>query len=247
MILVAGLGNPGKQYESTRHNIGFQVVSALAEKHNISGKQVNKFNAITGAGTVCGVDTIIVEPLTFMNLSGEAILKILNWYKIDPGKMIIIYDDIDLNLGRLRFRPEGSDGGHNGIKSIIGVLGGRQNFARLRVGIGPGPGGSLRRNFVLTPFAREQQPLLKDSVNLAVEALELFLKEGVQSAMNKYNGIDLTKPQTQTKKKSRIFFDKSITMLEKEPLVLEFTDQQECKNTIFPVNLLDLKKGEHGG
>lgn len=247
MILVAGLGNPGAKYEATRHNIGFQVASALAEKHGIKGKQVNKFNAIAGVGNICGVDAIIVEPLTFMNLSGDAILKILNWYKLDYSKMIVVYDDIDLNLGRVRFRPDGSDGGHNGTKSIIGVLGGRKNFARLRVGIGPGPGGPQRKNFVLSRFLPEQQKLLNDSVKLSTDALEVFLKEGVQSAMNKYNGIDLTKPQTKTKKKSRIFFDKSITMLEKQPLILDYIEKSECKNKIFPVNLRYLKKDECGG
>ena len=149
MFVVAGLGNPGKQYEGTRHNIGFRVVSALADKHKIHGKIEPKFNAIIGRGSINGIDTIVVEPLTFMNLSGDAILKILNWYKIDYHNLIVVYDDTDINLGKLRFRLDGSDGGHKGIRSIIQNLGNKNDFTRLRVGIGPAPNGPERKNFVL--------------------------------------------------------------------------------------------------
>lgn len=194
MFLVAGLGNPGPQYEGTRHNIGFRVVSSLADKYKIEGKVSQKFNAIVGRGSVKGVDTIIVEPLTFMNLSGNSILKILNWYKIEYTNMLVIYDDIDLNLGRFRFKSGGSAGGHNGMKSIIEQLGGKKDFDRFRIGIGPGPGGAGRKNFVLKRFLPEQQKLLTESIKIATEGVECYLKSGLQISMNKYNGINLAAP-----------------------------------------------------
>ena len=194
MFLVAGLGNPGPQYEGTRHNIGFRVVSSLADKYEIEGKVSQKFNAIVGRGSIKGVDTIVVEPLTFMNLSGNSILKILNWYKIEYTNMLVIYDDIDLDLGRFRFKSGGSAGGHNGMKSIIEQLGGKKDFDRFRIGIGPGPGGAERKNFVLKRFLPEQQKLLTESIKIATEGVECYLKSGLQRSMNKYNGINLAAP-----------------------------------------------------
>ncbi|MEW5818626.1 MAG: aminoacyl-tRNA hydrolase [Cyanobacteriota bacterium] len=237
MYLVAGLGNPGAQYEGTRHNIGFRVVSKLAERHNIAGKISQDFKALCGKGSVCGVDTIVVEPLTFMNLSGYSILKILNWYKIESSNLIVIYDDIDLNLGRLRFRPAGSDGGHKGIRSIIEQLGNKTDFSRLRVGIGPGPSGPLRKNFVLQPFLPEQEKLLSDSISLAVDALEIFIKEGINSAMNKYNGVDLSAPPKKEKKRTTLFIDNSLSKLENEAIIINNYVIDKNDNQIFPVDL----------
>ncbi|MGD9580610.1 MAG: aminoacyl-tRNA hydrolase [Vampirovibrionia bacterium] len=237
MYLIAGLGNPGAQYEATRHNIGFRIISNLAEKHKIDGNFSQKFNAIVGKGTIKGIDTILVEPLTFMNLSGNAILKILNWYKIDHTKMLIIYDDIDLNLGRLRFKDGGSDGGHNGIKSIIEQLGGKQNFDRLRVGIGPGPNGPERKNFVLGKFLPEQQTLLSESIKLASQGVELYLKSGLQEAMNKYNGINLAAPPKKKKQRITLFIDHSFAKIEKEIFLSNNVETHNISNTIFPVDI----------
>lgn len=234
MYLIAGLGNPGKQYEATRHNIGFRVVSSFAQKHNIQGKTLPEFKAIAGKGNIFGADTIVVEPLTFMNLSGFSILKILNWYKIEIGNLIVVYDDIDINLGKIRLRPGGSDGGHNGIKSIIQQAGGKNDFSRLRVGIGPGPTGPERKNFVLKPFLPEQEKLLSATICLAVEALEQFLKEGIHSAMNKYNGVDLSAP-VKIKKKLSVFGDGSLSNLEKNAILLAGCEADSVETQIFPI------------
>lgn len=242
MKLVAGLGNPGAQYEKTRHNIGFAVVGSFAEKYEIKAKFESKFNALVGKGSVFGKDTIVVEPLTFMNLSGEAIIKIVNWYKIDISEIIVVYDDIDINLGKLRFRRGGSDGGHNGIKSIIECFGGRSDFSRLRVGIGPGPNGDERRNFVLRPFFTEQQKLVSDSIKLAVKGLEVFIKKDINAAMNKYNGVDLTSPPKIAKKKGQIISDFTLSKLEKPGILLDVDTECCIKNKVYPIDLLSLKK-----
>lgn len=247
MYLVAGLGNPGPQYEGTRHNIGFRIVSSLADKYKIEGKVSQKFNAIVGRGTVKGVDTILVEPLTFMNLSGNSILKILNWYKIEHTNMLVIYDDIDLNLGRFRFREGGSTGGHNGIKSIIEQLGGKKDFDRLRIGIGPGPSGEERRNFVLKRFLPEQQNLLTDSINIATQGVECYLKSGLQIAMNKYNGMNLAAPPKKKKQRITLFIDHSFAKIEKEIFLNNNLELNNISNTIFPVSLPCCKKDLSGG
>jgi PTH1 family peptidyl-tRNA hydrolase len=244
MKVVAGLGNPGKEYAGTRHNIGFRVAARLAEKYNIDGKFESKFNALVGKGKIKGLDTIIVEPLTFMNLSGHAILKILNWYRVELPELIVVYDDIDINLGRIRFRPDGGPGGHNGVKSIIEQSGGKTNFPRLRVGIGPGPAGPERRNFVLKPFMSEQDKLVSDSINLAVEGLECYIKENIASAMNKYNGLDLTRPP-KPKLKGKIFSDTSKVSFNEITLQAEYSDNI-CGN-IFAIDILTLEKGISGG
>lgn len=247
MYLVAGLGNPGAQYEGTRHNIGFRVISSLSDKNKIEGKFSQKFNAIVGRGTIKGVDTIIVEPLTFMNLSGNSILKILNWYKIEYTNMLVIYDDIDLNLGRLRFRKDGTAGGHNGMKSIIEQLGGKTDFDRLRVGIGPGPSGSERRDFVLKCFLPEQQKLLTESIKIATEGVECYLKSGLQASMNKYNGINLAAPPKKLKQRISLFIDHSFAKIEKEIFLNNNLEFNNISNTIFPVSLPSYKKDSSSG
>lgn len=243
MFLIAGLGNPGREYEYTKHNIGFRVVSNLADKHKIRGEFSSKFKALVGKGNILGIDTIIVEPLTFMNCSGFSILTILNWYKIDLSNLIVVYDDMDINLGKIRFRPDGSDGGHKGVKSIIEHAGGKTDFNRLRVGIGPRPDYIDRINFVLTTFSPEQEKLLSKTINLATEGLEHFVKEDIQSAMNKYNGTDLVSPAIKTKIRSGITIDLSWVNLEKKGLLTELPTNNNICNTIFPINLLNLKKG----
>lgn len=192
MKIIVGLGNPGDKYKNTRHNAGFIVTGKLASKHNINGKTESKFNSIIGKGSVNGIDILIVQPLTYMNLSGEALSKVLNWYKIDPSDIIVVYDDISIDLGRIRFRNSGSDGGHNGIKSIIQHLGGFKNFSRLKVGIGPDPGGPVRQSYVLEPFSKNEKEILDKVIPICIEGIETFLSEGIDQASNKFNGVNVT-------------------------------------------------------
>jgi len=190
LLIIAGLGNPGEKYKNTRHNIGFRITGAIAEKFGISGKYSAKFGAIIGKGFIKDTEVVIVQPQTFMNLSGEAVSKVLNWHKLDISSLFVIYDDISLDFGRIRFRPDGSAGGHNGIKSIISQCG-SQEFARLKVGIGPNPGEHLWRNYVLQKFSPEEQKYLPDITDFCVEATEFYIQEGMLAARNKYNGINI--------------------------------------------------------
>ena len=191
--IIAGLGNPGEKYRNTRHNTGFMIVEALASRHSINGKFNSRFNAIIGKGSIKGTEVLIVQPLTYMNLSGEAVFKILNWYKADISDLLVVFDDVSLDLGKIRFRQEGSAGSHNGIKSIISCCGG-QNFARLKVGIGPNPGEHLWTSYVLEKFTAEELEILKKIIPLSVEAIEDCLSSGMDFVQNKYNGIDIRQP-----------------------------------------------------
>lgn len=188
MLAIAGLGNPGAKYSGTRHNIGFMITGALGEKHGISGGFSSKFNAITGKGKIKGAEVLLIQPQTYMNLSGEAVSKALNWYKIDFKDLFVIYDDTSIEFGRVRFRPSGSAGGHNGIKSIISRCG-NDVFPRLKVGIGPDPGERFRADYVLQPFFPEEKKHLPEIINACVEAVEFYLEKGMEPAMNRYNGI----------------------------------------------------------
>ena len=190
MLLIAGLGNPGAKYKNTRHNVGFIVTGHLAEKHGISGNFQSKFNAIVGKGTINNTEVLIVQPQTFMNLSGQAISGVLNWYKLDISDLFVIFDDVALDFGRIRFRPSGSAGSHNGMKSIISECGG-DNFPRLRVGIGPNPGESLWASYVLQPFSKEENAQLPKIINTSIEAIEYYLSEGIEKARNKFNGVNI--------------------------------------------------------
>ena len=234
-MLIVGLGNPGKEYENTKHNIGFKVVSKLAEKHNLKEKFFSKANAIIAQGNIFNTSTIIVKPLTFMNCSGFSVLKILNWYKIQPKDLIVVYDEMALNLGKIRYRKDGSDAGHNGIKSIIEHLSNFSNFYRLRVGIGPDPGGERRRDYVLTPFLPEQEKLVFDTINLSVKSLEIFLKNDIDVAMNQFNGIDLSKPPKPKRKIAKLFIDPFNPFVDKNFVIMENNTSELIKNDIYPV------------
>ena len=188
MKLIIGLGNPGAKYENTRHNAGFTVVSHLAEKHSISGKTESKFNAILGKGKIESEDVIIFQPLTYMNLSGQAASAVMSFYKIQKEDILVVYDDLSLDLGIIRFRSNGSDGGHNGIKSIIQHLGGDNKFARLKVGIGPQPSFLASEDFVLQKFSNEEKKSLDKITPICSEAIEFCIKNGISDSMNRYNG-----------------------------------------------------------
>lgn len=187
MIIVAGLGNPGREYENTRHNIGFSMLDRIAKHLNIDILE-KKHKALIGKGVLGGDKVILVKPQTYMNLSGESIREVCDYYKVDPeNDLIIIYDDVSLDVGKLRIRGKGSAGGHNGIKSIISHLG-TEKFNRIRVGIGDKPKGYDLADYVLGHFTKEEQSILDDAGLKMPKAIECIVNEGIESAMNKFNG-----------------------------------------------------------
>lgn len=186
MYLIAGLGNPDKKYEHTRHNVGFDVIDELAEKYNISISE-KKHKALLGKGVIEGQKVVLAKPQTYMNLSGESIAELVHYYKIDPEtEMIVIYDDISFAPGNLRIRQSGSAGGHNGIKNIIKCLG-TQEFMRIKVGVGEKPKNWDLANFVLGHFSKEERENLEDAIGRAMEAVGYMINGDVAKAMNEYN------------------------------------------------------------
>ena len=186
MYIIAGLGNPGKQYEMTRHNIGFHTVDYIADKHNIKMKKL-KFKAVYGEGNIAGEKVYLVKPQTYMNLRGEAIADMAKFYKIPPEKIIVINDDISLDTGRIRVRAKGSAGGHNGLKSIIYQLQ-SDNFPRVKMGVGaPKHEDYDLADFVLGRFTKDEIPVMEDAIIKAEGAICEMIQNGVSSAMNKFN------------------------------------------------------------
>ena len=186
MYVIAGLGNPTAKYEKTRHNVGFDVIDRLAEKYNIRVSD-NRQKALCGTGIIEGEKVLLVKPQTFMNLSGESIGAILNFYKVEPEtNLIVIYDDISLEPGRLRIRKKGSAGGHNGIKNIIAHTG-TQEFLRIKVGVGEKPQGWDLADYVLGRFSKEDREKVEDASERAVEAVSYMVKGETDKAMNLFN------------------------------------------------------------
>ena len=186
MFLIVGLGNPEKKYDKTRHNIGFDTIDALADKYNISMNE-KKHKALCGTGVIDGVKVLLAKPQTYMNLSGDSVAEIVNFYKIDPEEeMIVIFDDISLAPGNIRVRKKGSAGGHNGIKSIIARTG-TQNFMRIKVGVGEKPAGWDLADHVLGHFSREDRALVEDAIKDAEAAAMLMMQGQVDKAMNDFN------------------------------------------------------------
>lgn len=184
--IIAGLGNPGAQYENTRHNAGFMTVDTLAAKHGFEIKRL-RFKSLTADVTIAGKRCLVMKPSTFMNNSGEAIVEAMNFYKIPIENVIICYDDISLDPGKIRIRRKGSDGGHNGIKSII-YLTGSQDFPRIKVGVGQKPSKDYDlADWVLGTFPSEDIQRLHDATDHACAAAELILKGDIDKAMNLYN------------------------------------------------------------
>jgi PTH1 family peptidyl-tRNA hydrolase len=183
--LIVGLGNPGKEYASHRHNVGCMVIQRLARAHSIRLDRRQR-RVRLGQGTIAGRSAVLAMPLTFMNLSGQAVRPLVRRYGIPPTGMLVVYDDLDLPLGWLRLRPEGGSGGHKGMQSLIEHLGTRQ-FPRLRLGIDRPPGRMDPADYVLTPFRSDQQALVDDVLDRAVAAVECWLREGIVAAMNAYN------------------------------------------------------------
>lgn len=186
MYVVVGLGNPGKKYEKTRHNVGFDVIDILAKEYNISVTKI-KHKALIGEGRIGSEKVLLVKPQTYMNLSGETLIDIYKYYKVDLSNIIVIYDDIDLDVGKLRIRKKGSGGTHNGMRSIVKCLGSTE-FPRVRVGVSkPMPGQDLA-DFVLSRFRKEEVEDLERGLEKAYHAVETIIKEDIDLSMNKYNG-----------------------------------------------------------
>lgn len=186
MYIIVGLGNPEQKYAGTRHNIGFSAITALADAHNIS-VDTGKHKALIGKGVIAGQKVILAQPLTYMNLSGESVRELTDYYKIDPAEeLIVIYDDINLAPGKLRIRAKGSAGGHNGIKNIIARLG-SQDFYRIRIGVGEKPSGWDLADYVLGRFPKEEEPVMREALQRTVEACEAIMTQDIQTAMNRFN------------------------------------------------------------
>ena len=186
MFLIVGLGNPTKQYEKTRHNIGFDVMDALADKYNISISE-NKHKALCGKGVIEGMKVVLAKPQTYMNLSGESVAELVNYYKLDPeSELIVVFDDISLEPGNIRIRKKGSAGGHNGIKNIIAQLG-TDTFQRIKVGVGEKPKGYDLAAYVLGHFHGEDLEIMEEGYEKAISATEEILKGEIDAAMNEYN------------------------------------------------------------
>jgi len=184
--LVVGLGNPGKEYERTRHNIGFDVVDRFAQLNNIPMTK-RDYRSLTGDGRVGACRVYLIKPQTYMNLSGESIALFRRQKPLEVADILVVADDIALPTGKLRMRPGGSAGGHNGLKSIIAHLH-TQDFPRLRIGVGAPKDASVQIDFVLGKFSKAEQPIVDEAVERSVAAIEAWLADGIEPAMNKFNG-----------------------------------------------------------
>ena len=185
MYIIAGLGNPTKEYDKTRHNVGFEVIDVLAERYGIDVSE-RKHRAFCGKGVVEGQKILLVKPQTFMNLSGESLRAVLDYYKTLPEELIVIYDDISLEPGQLRIRMKGSAGGHNGIKNIIAHLG-TQEFPRIKVGVGEKPPRMDLKDYVLGRFSKGEKELMEQAFQEAALAAVMMITEGADRAMNHFN------------------------------------------------------------
>ncbi len=186
MFIIAGLGNPERKYDGTRHNIGFSAIQALSDAYDIP-LDFKKHKAVCGKGYIEGQKVILAQPQTYMNLSGESIRELVDFYKVDPEtELIIIYDDIALAPGKLRIRAKGSAGGHNGMKNIITHLG-TQVFPRIRVGVGEKPKGWDLADYVLGRFSKEEESLIREALDKVVEGCKVIVTDDVVEAMNRYN------------------------------------------------------------
>jgi PTH1 family peptidyl-tRNA hydrolase len=189
--LIVGLGNPEPKYNKTRHNIGFDAVDALAESWQLNWKENRRFQGLFAEGIAPGGNKIyLLKPLTYMNRSGQSVSAVANWYKLAPQSLLVIYDEMDLPIGKLRLRLSGSAGGHNGMKSIISHLG-SQDFSRLRIGIGKSDGKKETVSHVLGKFAPHEAEIIQEVLQVAIRAVELSLREGIEKAMSFYNGFSL--------------------------------------------------------
>lgn len=187
MFLIVGLGNPGREYANTRHNIGFDVIETIAEREHISVLE-KKHKAVIGKGYIDGQKVILAKPQTYMNLSGESVRELVDYYKIDEKEeLIVISDDISLPPGQMRLRKKGSAGGHNGLKNIIAHLG-HDEFQRIKMGVGEKPKGYDLADYVLGHFTVDERKLMNETAAEAADAVRAIMADGIESAMNRYNG-----------------------------------------------------------
>jgi PTH1 family peptidyl-tRNA hydrolase len=182
MKAIVGLGNPGAEYQGTRHNIGFEVIDELARRWNA---HLKSWRSLARVARAVDHDAVLVKPTTFMNLSGQAVGSIAGFYQVGPEDVLVIVDEVQLPLGRLRLRRSGSAGGHNGLKSVIAHIG--ADFPRLRIGVDRGEQGSNLSNRVLSPFPSSERPIVQEAVQRAADAVEMFVNDGLQTAMNRFN------------------------------------------------------------
>lgn len=191
-FLVVGLGNPGPEYADTRHNVGFVVVDRLARRHGIEVQRVVR-RALFGSGRFGEVPVGLAKPITYMNLSGESVEPLRQMHGLEPGRVIVVTDDLELPVGRIRVRPRGSAGGHNGLKSLIHSLG-TEEFPRVRVGVGRPPAGVATVDYVLGRFDRAEETLVEAALDRAAEAVEGIVAEGIEAAMNRFNRAPASPP-----------------------------------------------------
>ena len=203
MKLIVGLGNPGKEYEDTRHNIGFGIIDEIAKKYKISLKQEKHLLSLCGRGKIVEAchgtplqanndfEFVIACPQTFMNNSGNAVVKLLNWFKLEISDLIVDDDEVALDIGKIRISHGRSAAGHHGLESIIQMTGGKQDFTRLRIGVGPDPGGDIRADYVLGKFTNKENKVIEKVISISIEAIEMLLNKEVDSVMNKYNGMEI--------------------------------------------------------
>ena len=186
MYIIAGLGNPDRQYQNTRHNVGFDVIDVIAEKYDIAMGE-RKHKAIIGKGYIAGQKVVLVKPQTYMNLSGESIRDVIDFYKVDEkSELIVISDDVSLDVGRIRIRKKGSAGGHNGLKNIMKHLG-HDEFIRMRMGVGEKPSGYDLADYVLGHFTQKEREVMDAGIQNAAAAIEIMITQGPEAAMNLYN------------------------------------------------------------
>jgi len=184
MKVVVGIGNPGKRYEGTRHNLGFRVIDLLAARHAIAISR-RRFDALAGDGLIDGHRVLLVKPQTFVNLSGSAVAPLMRWHKCTTDDLLVVTDDLNLELGSLRIRRKGSSGGHNGVQSVIDCLG-TKDFARVRIGIGRGQSPDPVAH-VLGRFGRDEQPVAETAIDKAADAVDQWVRDGIDAAMNRLN------------------------------------------------------------
>lgn len=185
MYIIVGLGNPTKEYQATRHNVGWDVITRLSDDYRIP-LDLKKHKALCGKGMIEGEKVVLAQPLTYMNLSGESVRELMDFYKVTPEEIIVIYDDISLEVGQLRIRKQGSAGGHNGMKSIIAHLG-TDAFPRIKVGVGDKPKGWDLADYVLSRFKEEEQATIRDALKNSSQAVRAIVTSGIDTAMNQYN------------------------------------------------------------
>ncbi len=184
-VCILGIGNPGPEYADTKHNVGWWVVDTLAERHGIQLSR-RRLRSQFGRGQICGVDTVLAKPLTFVNASGEAAIRLAAFFRIKPQRFIVVLDDMNLPPGAIRLRKRGSDGGHKGLRSILQIFG-TLEVPRLRIGIGPPPEGTSAVDWVLSPFDEQTLPAIKDAVARAADCIQAALERGLDYAMSQFN------------------------------------------------------------